>query len=120
MARVFYVHWNQEEAEESVKKLREAGHEVQFHASIGEHMRMGDFQPEAFVISMDRLPSHGKAVAEWFWEAKKRRVIPLIFSGGKPDKVESMRAKFPEAVYCGAEELLETVMKCTARNHAAM
>src|SRR5437899_1619906 len=112
MAKVYYVHWNQQEAEEQVQMLREAGHDVQFHFSTGENMRMGDFQPEAFVISIDRLPSHGKAVAEWIWEAKKRRVIPLIFAGGKPDKVEVMKAKFPEAVYCGADELVATLAEC--------
>ena len=36
------------------------------------------------MISLDRLPSHGRAVAEWLWEAKKRQHIPIVFLGGQP------------------------------------
>ena len=65
--------------------------------------------PDALVISLDRLPSHGRAVAEWFWEAKKRRSIPLIFVGGAPDKVERTREKFPEALFCDRSALRDVL-----------
>src|SRR5262245_15217124 len=115
MARISYVHWNEEEARETVRALETAGNVVEFHFSTYEHLRMGDFQPEAFVISIDRLPSHGKAIAEWFWESKKRRAIPLIFAGGKPDKVEAMKTKFPGATYCDSDKLVETVERLVAQ-----
>ncbi len=42
--------------------------------------------PEALVISLDRLPSHGRQYAQWFLEAKKRQHIPIVFCGGLPEK----------------------------------
>ena len=35
MARVFYVHWNREEALAAVRELRAAGHSVRYHADTG-------------------------------------------------------------------------------------
>lgn len=109
MADVFYLHWNEDEARDHAAELAAAGHAVRHHASTGERLRMGDRMPEALVISLDRLPSHGRAVAEWFWEAKKRRTIPLVVVGGTPEKAAAMRARFPAAVYCAREQLVETL-----------
>jgi hypothetical protein len=44
-------------------------------------------------------------VAEWFWEAKKRQHIPIIFAGGQSDKVKATKAKFPKAIFCASEEV---------------
>ena len=86
MAKVFYLHWNRDEAEARVAALKKAGHEVRYHWSTEEHVKLADFTPEAVVISLDRLPSHGRQVAEWFWEAKKRQSIPIVFAGGASNK----------------------------------
>jgi hypothetical protein len=67
--------------------------------------------PEALVICLDRLPSHGKAYAEWLWEAKKRQHIPIVICGGKSEKVESIRLKFPKAIFCSNEKLLDVLTK---------
>ena len=103
--KVFYLHWNQDELESRIAALKEARHDVVAHWSTEEHARLGDFIPDAVVISLDRLPSHGRQVAEWFWEAKKRRGIPILFVGGAPDKVETARRQFPEAVYCASDDV---------------
>lgn len=105
MARIFYLHWNEAELKELIAPLHKAGFEVHSHWSTETHAKIGEPLPEAVVISLARLPSHGRAVAEWFWEAKKRQHIPLIFAGGQPDKVKATKAKFPKAIYCGAEEV---------------
>lgn len=97
MARIFYVHWDRDEAEARAGALKKAGHDVRYHWSTEEHVKLGDFKPAAVVISLARLPSHGRAVAEWFWEAKERQNIPIVFAGGTPDKVEATRAKLPRA-----------------------
>ena len=39
----------------------------------------------------------------------KRRAIPLVFAGGKPDKVEAARAAFPDALHCAADEVPRVV-----------
>ena len=71
--------------------------------------------PDAVVISLDRLPSHGRAVAEWLWQAKKRQSIPLVFVGGTAEKVETMRERFPAAVYCARERLVEMLAAIKGR-----
>ncbi len=67
--------------------------------------------PDLMVISLDRLPSHGRAVAEWVWEAKKRQHIPILFCGGEPDKVAATKAKFPKAIYCATDAVAATIAK---------
>ena len=97
MARIFYVHWNENEALERIAPMTEAGHDVRAHWSTESTPSLKGELPDAVVISLDRLPSHGRAVAEWFREANSRRHISIVFEGGKPDKVSVARAKFPEA-----------------------
>ena len=109
MARVFYIHWNQEEAAKTAEALVDAGHDVRFHWSSENHAQIRDFEPDIVAISIDRLPSHGRAIAEWFWEAKKRRSIPILFVGGTPDKVEATLARFPGARHCASDSLADSI-----------
>jgi hypothetical protein len=117
MKKIFYLHWNEAEAKARLAPLVKAGYEVACHWSTEEHAKFGDTLPDAVVISLDRLPSHGRAVAEWFWEAKKRQHIPIIFVGGQPDKVKATKAKFPKAIFCSMEEasaVLDRVLRAKA------
>lgn len=100
MARIFYVHWNEGEALERITPMTEAGHDVRAHWSTDSSPSMKGDLPDAVVISLDRLPSHGRAVAEWILEAKSRRHIPIVFEGGKPDKVAVVREKLSGARFC--------------------
>ena len=112
MARIFYVHWNESEALERIAPMTDAGHNVRVHWSTGSSPSLKGDLPDAVVISLDRLPSHGRAVAEWFREARSRRHLPIVFEGGKPDKVA--REKFSEAVFCEtgqAVDMLERLLK---------
>src|SRR5262245_11463946 len=104
--RIYLVHWNQAEAEARARELTAAGHEVRTHWSTEGEYKWGEYLPDAVVISIDRLPSHGRAVAEWIWEAKKRRTIPIVFAGGAPDKVKATREKFPKAMFCAWEDVV--------------
>ena len=80
--------------------MTDAGHVVRVHWSTPSVPSLkGEFPDEA-VISLDRLPSHGRAVAEWFWEAKSRRYTPMVLEGGKPEKMAVVRERFPEARFC--------------------
>ena len=113
MARILYVHWNESEALERIAQMTDAGHGVRTHWSTESSPSLKGELPDAVVILLDRLPSHGRAVAEWFWEAKGRRHIPIVFEGGKPDKVAVAREKFPEARFCEtgrAVEILERLL----------
>ena len=111
MARIFLLHWHQAEGEDRAAPLRAAGHTVSLHWSTEASPPLKHSLPDIAVISLDRLPSHGRAVAEWLWEAKKRQHIPIIFAGGEPTKVAATRAKFPKAVYCSTAAMVGTVAK---------
>jgi hypothetical protein len=105
MKNVFFIHWNEEEMKEKIKPLKKAGFKVDYHFSTETTATIKDNLPECLIICLDRLPSHGKAYAEWMWEAKKRQHIPIIFCGGQPDKVKATRSKFPKAIFCSNEKL---------------
>ena len=107
--QLFFVHWNPSEAESRAAELRAAGHGVRTHFSSEQDYRWGDYAPDAVVISLDRLPSHGRAVAEWLRGSKKRRDIPVVFVGGSPDKVRETQEKFPGATYCAWSEVLRVL-----------
>ena len=109
MAKVLLIHWNELECLERARTLEAAGHSVSARWNVEDYAQICDPLPGLMVISLDRLPSHGRAVAEWFWEAKYRQKIPMVFAGGKPDKVHSMQQKFPKAIYCATENLAATV-----------
>ncbi|NUL82904.1 MAG: hypothetical protein HUU60_09310 [Armatimonadetes bacterium] len=100
---LFLLHWNEAELQEKLALL--TGFNVRSHWSQEVLLDLKGYLPDAWIISLDRLPSHGRAIAEWIVEAKKRREKPLIFVGGAPEKVEATKAKFPDACYCQWHEL---------------
>ncbi|MEI9810882.1 MAG: hypothetical protein WDO16_25070 [Bacteroidota bacterium] len=111
---LFYLHWNEQELEERIKPLRELKYTIHSHWKQGDAPVWGENLPGIFIISLDRLPSHGRQYAAWLWEAKKRQHIPLIFVDGKPGKVEETKLKFPKAVYCSSEKLPGYIKKIAA------
>lgn len=113
MANVFLLHWHEQEAKARAAGLRRTGHTVTVHWSTESDPTLKDRLPDVAVISLDRLPSHGRAVAEWLWEAKKRQHIPIVFAGGEPLKVQATRTKFPNAAYCATDAVVETVARLT-------
>jgi hypothetical protein len=64
---------------------------------IGSHFR--DLAPDAIVIDLDRLPSHGRAVGVVLRTTKSTRHIPLVFAGGEPEKGARVRAEMPDACF---------------------
>jgi hypothetical protein len=111
MAKIFYVHWNEAELKERIKPLQAAGNEVLSHWNTETGAKVKEPYPDAFVISLDRLPSHGKAIAGWVVESKKRQHIPLIFEGGQAEKVETTKQKFPQALYCKTGAVADVLQK---------
>jgi hypothetical protein len=108
MANIFVVHWNADELSELTKPLAKARHTVRGHWSQQATADLKEL-PDVLVISLDRLPSHGKAIAEWMWEAKKRQHIPIVFVGGEPKKVAGIKTKFPKAKFCSVAKLPEII-----------
>lgn len=111
MKKIFYVHWHEAEAAERIKPLLAAGYPVHTHWQTESGTNLKEPFPEVFVVSLDRLPSHGRAIADWVVGAKKRQHLPLIFEGGQPDKVAATQAKFPQALYCATGKVLDVLQK---------
>jgi hypothetical protein len=114
MATLFYLHWDEDEAQERAQPLVAAGHKVHVHWRKDDPPKLPNPLPEISIISLDRLPSHGRAVAEWLWEAKSRRHIPIIFEGGTPGKVATTRSRFPKAHFCASGGVLPMIAKLRA------
>lgn len=55
--------------------------------------------PQAFLIDLDRLPSHGREVGVWLRQSPALRQIPIVFAGGRPEKVDRIRKELPDAIY---------------------
>jgi hypothetical protein len=97
------VHWDAAEAQALAAPLQEAGWRVRTGSFELKELKANP--PAAVVISLRRLPSHGREVADALWFTQWGRAIPIVFFDGAPDKVEATRKKFPAAQYTTWEEL---------------
>jgi DNA-binding response OmpR family regulator len=105
--KILLVHWNKEEADALAAILHSAGWDVAVEHGAGR-FKMSELKQKmlgAVVISLRRLPSHGREVAQAFWSTKWGRDIPIIFFDGAPEKAEPLRAKFPAAHFTRWENL---------------
>lgn len=109
--RLFLVHWKQPEAEALAEPLRAAGWQVEIEAEDGARVakRISSDPPEAVVIYLTRLPSHGRETAHFLHTTKVGQQIPILFVDGAADKVEQVRAKVPNAAFLRSKELLQTL-----------
>lgn len=67
--------------------------------------------PAGIVIDLDRLPSHGRAVANVLRSSPSTRRIPLIFAGGAPEKVAVARGESPDAIFTAWKGAVAAVRK---------
>jgi CheY-like chemotaxis protein len=121
VARVLLVHWKPEEAEPHVVALQKAGHEVRVLDPDGMPAlrALGTDPPDAVVIDLGRLPSHGRAVATALRQQKATREVPLVFVEGDPEKTARVRGLLPDASYTTWRGLAGALRKAvTARPKA--
>ncbi|HKC35078.1 MAG TPA: hypothetical protein VKB95_03415 [Chitinophagaceae bacterium] len=111
MKKIFFIHFNEAELKEKIQPLNQAGYKVDYHFDAGSVVDLRSYLFDVLAVCLDRLPSHGRRYAEWFWEAKKRQHIPIVFCGGTPEKVLITKEKLPGAIYCTNEKLLTTLEK---------
>lgn len=102
MARLRLIHWHEDEGQARAETLRGLGHHVAFHVPEhgGDLRQYGARPPDAFVIDLERLPSHGREVGNALRGQRSTRFTPLVFVGGKPEKVAQVKALLPDAVFC--------------------
>jgi hypothetical protein len=100
--KVFLVCWNEVEAADKARRLRDAGYSVEHEAADGARAfkAIRACAPAAVVIDLDRVPSHGRQMGIALRERKATRFVPLVFAGGEPDKVARTRELLHDAEYC--------------------
>jgi hypothetical protein len=97
------VHWQEDEAEAMARPLRAAGWRVKLGLVALKELKADP--PVAVLISLRRLPSHGREVADALWFTKWGRAIPIVFLDGEPAKVEATRKRFPKARFTARDGL---------------
>ncbi len=114
MPRIRLIHWNADEAAERAARL--ANDEIQVdHAPLDPAGLRGlrAEPPDAVVIDLGRLPSHGRDLGAALRQTKATRFVPLVFVDGDPAKVARVRELLPDAVFAdwpGIREALAHVM----------
>jgi Protein of unknown function (DUF3052) len=101
MPRVRIVHWKAAEAAPLIEACRACGFEVDY-----DDVKFNDLPklirakpPDALVIDLSCLPSHGREAAIAFRRSKSTRHIPLVLVDGAPEKVAAIRQKLPDATF---------------------
>ncbi|HZW08264.1 MAG TPA: hypothetical protein VFF69_00035 [Phycisphaerales bacterium] len=100
MPNLVVVHWKPEEIESRLARLR-AGHQVSVHSDqSGRWWReIRHNPPDAVIIDLSRLPSHGRELGDSLRTHKATRGVPILFIGGKGEALARVRALFPGAHY---------------------
>lgn len=108
--RVFFVHWNADEAKQRLVELKRRDlvfewSDLERGTSSADYKRLREEPPAIVLIDLTRLPSHGKEVAVVLRQSKKTFFLPIVFVGGTPEKVESVRSRVPDAIYCAWDDV---------------
>lgn len=113
MTRIRLLHWRAAEAGDYHQALGEASYQVeydeQFRPALMKSWR--ESPPDAFVIDLSRLPSHGREIAIALRQSPRTRQIPIVFCGGDPEKVRKIRSELPDAGYCTLRTLHSSLRK---------
>jgi CheY-like chemotaxis protein len=108
--RVLVIHWKPEEAAPRLELLRRAGFDATVLAPNGSAGLKGTTGfPNVIVIDLSRLPMQGRAVAIELRKRAATRRVPIVFAGGSPDKLESIRALLPDATYSDWADIVEAI-----------
>ena len=111
------VSWNDDDAQKRARELAALGFRVDarpMRESGGVVSHFRDLAPDAVVLDLDRLPSHGREVGTILRDSKSTRHLPLVFAGGARDKVERIRGELPDAVFTGWEAIGDAVRTAIA------
>jgi CheY-like chemotaxis protein len=102
VARVLVIHWNPAEAAERAERLRREGFETSCFTDQRDSAgfrALRENPPDAVVIDLTRVPSHGQAVGIALRGQKATRMVPLVFIEADPEKTARVRGLLPDAVF---------------------
>src|ERR1700690_2972424 len=99
MPRIRVIHWKAEEAQALLELLRNAGHQGEYDEQLHPDgfSALRQYPPDAFVIDLSRLPSHGREVATFLRGRKTTREVPILFVDGVAERVAAIRKLLPDA-----------------------
>jgi len=107
------VCWNPDQAREHARVLDNAGFQVDAAAFRTDKIitRIRDASPAVILIDLDDRPSHGHAVAILLRSSKSVCHIPIVFAGGKQDKLERIRREIPGAFFTAWPAVARSLQK---------
>jgi hypothetical protein len=96
------ISWNETDAASRALLLRRAGYRVVANllgnpGGAVRHFR--ELNPDAVVIDLDRLPSHGRELGMSLRASRSTSHLRLVFAGGVPAKIERVRNAIPDAIF---------------------
>jgi len=102
--RVFLVDWDPVSAAATAAPLRKAGWTVAIESRDGAvaGRKILAQPPDAVVISLGKLPSHGRQIASGVRGYKG----PIVFLGGTRQAITKTRERVPDASFVEASKLL--------------
>jgi CheY-like chemotaxis protein len=111
------IHWNEDEGLERQQQLEALGFDT--HYDFGDGLTsvrlMQSSPPDAVVIDLSRLPSHGREVGHGVRTRKATRHLPIVFVGGEPEKVARTRALLPDAIFTTWRRIKTALPKAIAK-----
>lgn len=110
--RILFVHWHEAEAAELARPLIDAGWDVdvEYRASaLSGIARYRESPPNALVVSLRRLPSHGREVADAFRSTKWAAAVRIVFVDGEASKVAAIKRQFTDAVFVKHEAMISAL-----------
>ena len=117
MKTVRLIHWNEDEGLERRQQLEALGFDAAFDFGDGlfASRQVKANPPDAVVIDLSRMPSHGREVAHSLRGTKVTRHVPIVFVGGEPEKVEKTRQFMPDATFTTWGRIKTALPKAVAR-----
>ncbi len=112
------VCWNEADAEHHAAELRRAAYRVVAEplANPGGAVRyFREADPDAVIIDLDRLPSHGRELGMSLRASKSTCHLPLIFAGGLATKVDPIRAAIPGATFVPWDDAPAAIKRAMAQ-----
>ena len=117
MKTVRLIHWNEDEGLERQQQLEALGFDAAFDFGDGIFAirQIRSSPPDAVVIDLSRIPSHGREVAGSIRGAKATRHLPIVFVDGEPEKVKKTKLLLPDATYTTWGRIKTALPKAIAR-----
>jgi CheY-like chemotaxis protein len=111
------IHWNEDEGLERQQQLEALGFDTAFDFGDGLFAirQIRASHPDAVVIDLSRMPSHGREVAHSIRGAKATRHLPIVFVDGEPEKVKKTKLLLPDATYTTWGRIKTALPKAIAR-----